>query len=253
MEINKIYNEDCLDTMIRMEDNLIDLTVTSPPYDDLRNYKGFSFEFEEVAKELYRVTKKGGVVAWIVGDSTKKGSESGTSFRQALYFKDIGFNLHDTMIYRKANPIPLTHNRYEQCFEYMFILSKGRPNIFNPIMTACKNPGKPEKYGQNRRQSHGKNHSMRLYEKDEVKITNTHKISDNIFSYSIGAKTGHAAPFPEKLASDHIISWSNEGGLVYDPFMGSGTTAKMAKANGRNFIGSEISAEYCQISRARVR
>ena len=136
-----LFNESNLDTMKRMPDNFIDLTVTSPPYDDLRTYKGYCFDFENVAKELFRVTKQGGVVVWVVGDATIKGSETGTSFRQALYFKEIGFNLHDTMIYRKLNPIPLTHNRYEQAFEYMFILSKGKPNTFNPIKIPCKTAG----------------------------------------------------------------------------------------------------------------
>ena len=127
MELNKIYNEDCLEGMKKLQDEVIDLTVTSPPYDKLRKYKGYSFNFEEIANELYRVTKKGGVVVWVVNDSTVKGSETGNSFKQALYFKEIGFNLHDTMIFAKNNPVPLTHNRYEQQFEYMFILSKGKP------------------------------------------------------------------------------------------------------------------------------
>jgi len=132
LEINKCYNENCLDTMKKMPDSFIDLTVTSPPYDNLRTYNGYSFDFEAVAKELYRVTKQGGVVVWVVGDATIKGSETGTSFRQALFFKEIGFNLHDTMIYHKTNA-PLTHPRYEQEFEYMFIFSKGRVNTFNGI------------------------------------------------------------------------------------------------------------------------
>ena len=132
MKINKIYNEDCLETMARMPDNYIDLTLTSPPYDNLRNYKGYSFDFESIAKELFRITKKGGVVVWIVADSTIKGSETGTSFKQALYFKQTGFNLHDTMIWNKTK-MPQNHNRYEQGFEYMFILSKGKPKTFNGI------------------------------------------------------------------------------------------------------------------------
>ena len=136
-----LFNESNLDTMKRMPDNFIDLTVTSPPYDGLRTYNGYSFPFENIAKELYRITKDGGVVVWVVGDATVKGSESGTSFRQALYFKEIGFNLHDTMMYRKINYIPLTHNRYEQEFEYMFIFSKGKPKTFNPIMVECKTKG----------------------------------------------------------------------------------------------------------------
>ena len=145
MEINKIYNENCLDTMARMNDNFIDLTVTSPPYDNLRTYNGYSFDFESITKELYRVTKQGGVVVWVVGDATIKGSETGTSFKQALYFKECGFNLHDTMIYRKQNYIPLTHKRYEQEFEYMFVFSKGKPKTFNPIMIECKTKGSKTK------------------------------------------------------------------------------------------------------------
>lgn len=254
IDINKNYNESNLETMARMPDNFIDLTVTSPPYDNLREYKGYSFPFEEIANELYRVTKKGGVVVWVVGDATINGSESGTSFKQALYFMSIGFNLHDTMIYQKVNYVPLTHNRYEQSFEFMFIFSKGRPNTFNPIKIPCKQAGKIEKYGLERRQNHGSKHAMRLYAETEFKATNDTKIAPNIFSYTLGReKTGHPAPFPEGLANDQINTWSNEGDLIYDPFMGSGTTAKMAATNNRNWIGSEISEEYCSIIEQRVR
>ena len=141
MEVNKIYQENCLDTMARMPDGFVDLSITSPPYDNLRSYKGFEFPFEDIAKELYRVTKQGGVVVWVVGDATIKGSETGTSFKQALYFKEIGFNLHDTMIYRKSNRPPLNHSRYEQEFEYMFIFSKGKPKCVNLItpLSSLKN------------------------------------------------------------------------------------------------------------------
>lgn len=142
MELNKIYNEDCLVGMKKIKENSIDLTVTSPPYDNLRKYTGFTFNFEEIAKEIYRITKKGGVLVWVVNDSTVKGSETGTSFKQALYFKSIGFRLHDTMIFAKNNPLPLTHNRYEQQFEYMFVFSKGKPKAFNPIKKINKNYGK---------------------------------------------------------------------------------------------------------------
>ena len=245
-----LFNESNLDTMKRMPDNFIDLTVTSPPYDDLRTYKGYCFDFENVAKELFRVTKQGGVVVWVVGDATIKGSETGTSFRQALYFKEIGFNLHDTMIYRKLNPIPLTHNRYEQAFEYMFILSKGKPNTFNPIKIPCKTAGtvynikRPKVIpGASKRG------------RDEIMTTNNTKYKDNIFEYCVGKKQGtqtHPAPFPEELANDHIISWSNEGDIVYDLFAGSGTTGKMAMLNKRKCIMSEISAEYCDIIKKRL-
>lgn len=250
---NEVIHGDCLEVLKTLPDGCIDLTVTSPPYDNLRNYNGYTFDFEGIAKELYRVTKEGGVVVWVVGDATIKGSETGTSFKQALYFKEIGFNLHDTMIYQKVNYVPLTHNRYEQSFEYIFILSKGRPNVFNPIMVPCKQAGKVEKYGLERRQNHGSNHSMRLYTETEFKATKETKIAPNIFSYTLGKeKTGHPAPFPEKLAEDHIISWSNEGDTVLDPFAGSGTTLKMAKKNNRNYIGIEISPEYVEIIKKRL-
>ena len=252
MEINKIYNENCLETMAKMPDCFIDLTVTSPPYDGLRTYNGYSFPFEDITKELYRVTKQGGVVVWIVNDSTKNGSESLTSFKQAIYFVGCGFNLHDTMIYKKKNPIPLNHNRYEQSFEYMFVFSKGKPKTFNPIMEDCVFAGKD--IVKNRT----------FYQTDESKTSKGHKnkpikeqkIKQNIFEYSLyGGKKDfiQGAVFPEQLATDQIISWSNENDLVYDCFMGSGTTAKMALLNNRKFIGSEISEEYCKIAETRIK
>ena len=252
MEINKIYNENCLETMAKMPDCFVDLTVTSPPYDGLRTYNGYSFPFEDIAKELYRITKQGGVVVWVVGDATIKGSETGTSFKQALYFKEIGFNLHDTMIYQSPKP-PLTHNRYEQAFEYMFVFSKGKPNTFNVIKEPSKNAGK--KCEGTIRQT-----GRELQGKHKPGIVNDMKYRSNIWFYATGMnKTTtdkfayeHPAMFPEQLANDHIISWSNEGDLIYDPFMGSGTTAKMAILNKRNYIGSEISKEYCEIAEKRI-
>lgn len=147
IEMNKIHNMECVEGMrLFIPDGTIDMTLTSPPYDDLRVYNGFSFDFESVARELYRVTKNGGVVVWVVGDATKNGSESGTSFRQALFFMEIGFNLHDTMIYQKRNFVPMTHNRYEQEFEYMFVFSKGKLKTFNPIMVRSGTGGKTLNY-----------------------------------------------------------------------------------------------------------
>lgn len=254
IENNKIYNEDCLIGLSKMYDHSVDLIVTSPPYDNLRSYKGYSFEFEKIAVELFRVLKWGGVLVWVVGDSTVKGSESGTSFKQALYFKQIGFNLYDTMIYQKANYIPLTHRRYEQSFEYMFVLTKGKPKTFNPIMIECKNAGKLESYGSERRSQLDKNQAMRAPEGISYKATKSHKIHPNIFTYTCGgARTGHPAVFPAKLAEDHILSWSNPGDLVLDPFMGSGTTALECVKNNRNYIGFEISEEYCDIANKRLR
>lgn len=252
-DINKCYNENCLDTMARMPDSFIDLTVTSPPYDGLRVYNGYSFDFEAVAKELFRVTKQGGVVVWVVGDATIKGSETGTSFRQALYFKEIGFNLHDTMFYKKKNPPPLNHNRYEQCMEYMFILSKGKPKTVNLLQEGCKFAGKINKGTVRNNNSdvlsikHGNGKPC----KDTKPLSNMWEYAVGSEKFNVGGK--HPAIFPEQLASDHIVSWSNEGDLVYDCFMGSGTTAKMSILNNRNWIGSEVSEVYIDIINNRVR
>jgi len=251
--INKIICGNCLEVMSDIPDKSIDLTITSPPYDNLRDYKGYVFDFESIAKELYRITKIGGVVVWVVGDATINGSETGTSFRQALYFKEIGFNLHDTMIYAKENYVPLTHNRYEQQFEYMFIFSKEKPKTFNPIMR--DNIWKGNKTGGTFR--HNGNDLEAKHTKGVVKDKS---IRPNIWWYKVGKyKTStdlisfkHPATFPEQLAQDHIMSWSNKNDLILDPMCGSGTTCKMAKLNNRKYIGIEISPEYCDIARKRV-
>ena len=250
MEINKVYNENCLDTMARMEDNFIDLTVTSPPYDNLRTYNGYSFDFESIAKELYRITKEGGVVVWIVGDATIKGSETGTSFKQALYFKECGFNLHDTMIYEKDAISFPDKNRYQNSFEYMFVFSKKVPKTKN-IIHDRKNISFGRKVTGTDRLANGETKKTSCYGNNIKKFGarwNIWRIKTN----KGNNKTGHPATFPEQLASDHIISWSNEKEIVYDCFMGSGTTAKVAKSLNRNFIGSEISKEYCEIAKERL-
>ena len=251
MQLNTIFNEDCLNTMRAMPDGVIDLVITSPPYDDLRNYKGYSFDFESIAKELFRVVKEGCVVVWVVGDATVDGSETGTSFRQALFFKEVGFNLHDTMIYMKNNPMPQTGKRYNQCFEYMFVLSKGSPKTFNPITEETKYKGVANM------KNRGKDGSLD-YRKTE---RGNEKKVGNIFAYSVGGGIStkdkiafqHPAIFPESLVRDQMITWSNEGDLVYDPFMGSGTTAKVSMLLNRKWIGSEISAEYVNISNIRLK
>ena len=251
MEINKIYNENCLETMAKMPDNFIDLTVTSPPYDNLRTYNGYCFDFENTAKELFRVTKHGGVVVWVVDDATIKGSETGTSFKQVLYFKEIGFNLHDTMIYQTNKP-PMNDNRYQKDFEYMFVMSKGKPKTFNTIMVEAQHPNILNK-GGNRNADGSKK------ERTYVNKTGDLKVKGNIWYLPRSSKSGdehsrkHPATYPEQLANDHIISWSNENDLVYDCFMGSGTTAKMAILNNRKYIGSEISEEYCKIIETRIK
>jgi DNA modification methylase len=256
MELNKIYNENCLETMAKMPDNFIDLTVTSPPYDNLRNYNGYEFDFESIAKELYRVTKQGGVVVWVVGDATINGSETGTSFKQALFFKQIGFNLHDTMIYEKKQcPFPES-NRYNQKFEYMFVFSRGTPKTVNLLKQ--KTLYKPKDIG-NQRHSSTRNPDGTM---DKMKYETNKEFTNryNIWEYGngIGQTTNdeiafeHPAQFPEKLASEHIYSWSNENDIVYDCFGGSGTTAKMAHILKRNWILSEISKEYCDIAEKRL-
>ena len=252
-----LIHGDCRDALRNMPEKSVTLTLTSPPYDNLRKYgPGQEWSpkvWEEVLKGLYRVTVPGGVVVWVVADATIKGSETGTSFKQALFAMSCGFNLHDTMIYQKANYPPLTHRRYEQSFEFMFVFSKGKPKTFNPIMAPCKNPGKVEKYGIDRRRNNGKLHAMRLYPGTEFKKTNSVKISPNIFKYPSGkGNMGHPAPFSERLANDQIISWSNKGDVVFDPFMGSGTTGKVAKQLDRDFIGVETVEKFFILATERI-
>ena len=249
---------DCITEMQKMESNIIDLTVTSPPYDNLRTYAGtleWNFEiFKQVANELYRVTKDGGVVVWVVGDATIKGSETGTSFRQALYFKEICFNLHDTMIWLKTDPPPQTKvgKRYTSSFEYMFVFSKGKINIYNPIMIDCKTAGKNTGTKGSQRKENGGIRSDRVEARINT-IVNKQKPLTNVWENS-GSKGygGHPATFPEKLIEKHILSWSNEGDTVLDPFMGSGTTGKMAKLNNRKFIGIEKVEEYYGMAKNRI-
>ena len=250
-----LFNENCLDTMAKMPDNLIDLTVTSPPYDDLRTYNGYSFEFEKVAKELYRVTKQGGVVVWVVGDATVKGGETGTSFKQALYFKDIGFNLHDTMIYQKISYMPNKNaKRYDGLFEYMFVLSKDKLSTFNQIIENRTNIEKSicKKDIMIRQKDGTFKKSERINKGTVKKMGNVWTFLNNSNSTKDKIAFQHPAIFPEQLANDHIISWSNEGDLVYDCFAGSGTTGKMAILNKRKCIMSEMSAEYCDIIKKRL-
>ena len=246
----KLMFGDCLERMKEIPDNSIDLVVTSPPYDKLRTYKdslNWDFEiFQKVANELKRTLKKGGVIVWVVGDATVKGSETGSSFKQALYFKEIGLNIHDTMIYAKKNPVPYKHNRYNPSFEFMFILSKGKPRVVNLIMEDKKNR-KNIKPGMFR-------YPDGTLKKANSKKETSKKIKNNIWFYGVGGKScGHPAIFPDRLAHDHIVSWSNEGDIVLDPFMGSGTTGKQAKILKRDFIGIECVKEYFRIAKQRIK
>lgn len=251
---NRIIHGNCLDVMQNFEANSIDMALTSPPYDNLRTYKGFSFPFEDIARQLFRVIKPGGVVVWVVNDATIEGTETGTSFTQALFFKEIGFNLHDTMIFRKRNPIPqIYRKRYNNEFEYMFVFSKGPIETHNPIKVDCLHAGL-ELNGTTY-----KNYSKNEQKREKMALpVKAQKVKGNIWEYVVGKNLedqeakGHPAPFPCELARDHVSSWSNPGDTVLDPMCGSGTTCKAAKQLGRNFIGIDVSEEYCDLATKRI-
>ena len=240
---------DCVEVMKTIPDDSVDLVVTSPPYDNLRSYNSV-FDTETIVKQLYRILKPGGVIVWIVADGTVNNSETGTSFRQALLFKEFGFNIHDTMIWEKeafSFPIP---KRYRQCFEYMFVFSKGVPKTVNLIADRV-NKWKNTKIHGTSRKADGttirkSNHNKSVVYEFGVRFNVWHIPSEK------NNKTNHPAPFPEQLALDHIKTWSNEGDMVLDPFMGSGTTGKMAILANRNFIGIDISQEYCEMAKKRI-
>jgi len=248
-----IYNSDCLDYLCAQPQDSIKFTLTSPPYDGIRDYQGYSFPFEKIAAELWRSTQPGGVIAWNVADAVVNGSETGTSMRQALYFMSLGFRLHDTMIYAKKNPMPVSAaaKRYHQAWEYIFILSKGTPATFNPIMV-------PAKYGhlQANMKHRGKKGDTQYKKTKRNEFTRVR----NIFEYTIGGghstqdrvAYGHPALMPEQLAADMISTWTDKGDRVFDPFTGAGTTAKQCLVLGREFHGTELSADYCAIAKQRL-
>ena len=244
--MNKVIHGDCLEVMATFPDNYIDLTVTSPPYDNLRDYKGYDFDFEGIANQLYRITKQGGVVVWVVSDATVKGNETGTSFKQALYFKETGFKLHDTMIWTKDGGGAVGSNKcYTQNWEYMFVFSKGDISTYNLIYDKPNASYGQDKSGVGRRLKTGEH-------KREARKPSQQYSRRNNYWYIPTERGEHPAVFPEQLAHDHIISWSNPGDLILDPMCGSGTTCKMAMATGRNYIGIDISEEYCEIARKRI-
>lgn len=256
METNKIYQGDCLELMKQIEDNSIDLVVTSPPYDNLRDYKGYSFDFENIAKELHRIIKGGGIIVWIVGDTTKDFCESLTSFKQANIFVEIGLNLLDTMIYVKKSYPPAypTLKRYANTFEFMFIFCKGKPKTFNPIKVKKMVSSISEDKISTFRGKDG------FTKPRKISINKIDKAESNVWVYDVGFMKSstdrisfkHPATFPEQLAEDHILSWSNKGDIVLDPMCGSGTTCKMALKNNRKFIGFEISEEYVKLANKRI-
>lgn len=252
IQINELYIANCVDFMRQLEANYIDLTVTSPPYDNLRDYKGFSFEFRDIAKELYRITKKGGIVVWVVGDKIKNGNRSLTSFKQALYFQELGFNVHDVMIYRKKNTPFMRSNAYTNCYEFMYVFSKDRVKTFHPLK---------EKTVRNGIEPLPHNKGADGVNKKIFKELKREKSRTNIWEYAVGLggttsdriAFKHTAVFPEKLAEDHILTWTNPGDLVFDPMVGSGTTCKMALKNNRIYLGCDISEEYIQIANERLK
>jgi DNA modification methylase len=252
--VDDIWLADCTELLKRFEDESVDLVVTSPPYDNLRNYKGFKFPFEDIASELTRVIKPGGVIVWVVNDATIEGSESGTSFRQALHFRGLGLNIHDTMIFRKRNPVPqIYRKRYTNEFEYMFVFSKGLVETHNPMMVECLHAGL--ELGTTTYKNYSKNDQVRSKIANPVKDT---KLKGNVWEYVVGKNKEdqeakeHPAPFPCELARDHILSWSNEGDVVLDPMCGSGTTCKVAAQLNRRFIGIDISEQYVQLAKSRM-
>jgi site-specific DNA-methyltransferase (adenine-specific) len=265
MKANQIYNQNCIEGMNAMNAESVDLCITSPPYDDLRTYNDSSkwdFNvFQDVAQALTRVLKPGGVIMWNVGDSTINGSETGSSFRQALYFMEsCGLKLHDTMIYEKTGSAYCSGPksvRYTQIFEYCFILSKGKPKTINLIqdkpnkwagITSWGNAKTRKKDGD----MHDPGRKSNPIREFGVR-TNIWRIKNSGgFGQSSKESYKHPATMPEELAQDHIITWSNPGDLVIDPFMGSGTTAAMAIQTERNYIGFEIDDEYYKLCQSRL-
>ena len=247
MEIkhNSIVCGDNVEVLKQIPDQHFDLTVTSPPYDALRAYGGHTWDFDGLSEQLVRVTKDGGVIVWVVADGTVDGSETLTSFRQAIHFSELGMRVHDTMIYEKSGVSYPDSNRYLQVSEWMFVFSKGKPKTVNLLRD------RPNKYVG----TMGGNHRGGLCKRGEFGIR------FNIWRYANGRDNSskdrsafkHPAIMPEALAKDHILSWSNPGDLVLDPFAGSGTTLKMAKLTGREYFGIEINPDYVKITEDRLK
>ncbi|MCH5238447.1 MAG: site-specific DNA-methyltransferase [Muribaculaceae bacterium] len=262
MVTNKVYNGCSEEVLKKIEDNSIDLVMTSPPYDDLRRYlaekSSWNFKvFQNIADELIRVLKDGGVIVWNVNDKTEGGSETGTSFRQALYFMERGLKLNDTMIWMKPNPCPSFDHlpRYTQSFEYMYIFSKGTPKTFNPALIQCKSGSRHDK-------STMRNGGGEYGTRDLDYIVNSHQVDYNVWEIAVapnkksfevdGEQLKHSAVFPYELPFRHIQTWTNEGDVVLDPFAGSGTTLLAARDLNRKYIGIEMSEKYHKMINIRL-
>ena len=249
----QLYQQDCVEWMQQQPAESVDCVLSSPPYDNIRNYNGYSFVFESTAKELVRLLAPGGVIIWNVADATINGSESGTSMRQALYFMSLGLRLHDTMIYIKRNPMPtnVITRRYHQAWEYIFVLSKHTPRVFNPIMV-------PAKYSGLANMKYRGTDGAKAYKKTP---RNTQTKLRNVFEYTIGGGhttknkqvSAHPAVMPEQLALDQLQTWADSDSRIYDPFAGAGTTLWAAQQLGFHSVGTEIDSTYCDLIHERMR
>ena len=262
LDTNLVYNGSSELVLKNIEDNSVDLIVTSPPYDDLRKYLAekstWNFHmFQSIADELIRTLKDGGVIVWNVNDKTEGGSETGTGFKQALYFMERGLKLNDTMVWTKPNPCPSFDHlpRYTQSFEYMYIFSKGTPKTFNPAMIQCKFDSRHDK-------STMRNGGGEYGTRDLDYIVNSHQVDYNVWEIAVapnkksfevdGEQLKHSAVFPYELPYRHIQTWTNEGDVVLDPFAGSGTTLLAARDLNRKYIGIEMSEKYHKMINIRL-
>ncbi len=257
--LNTIINGDCVPVMQGMRSSTVDMVLTSPPYDNLRLYGGHNFLVDGVICEIKRVLKPGGVVVWVVGDAVKAGSETATSFKHVIKFMNSGFLLHDTMIFEKNTssfPARKTGNRYTQIFEYMFVFSHGKPKTAKLI---CDKENKWAGWTNWGKQTKRKKDV--LVEVPDLKPVPKLSPRNNIWKYTVSGGFGHKdksayehpATFPQKLAEDHISTWTEKGDVVLDPMCGSGTTCIAAKKLDRKYIGIDINKNYTKLSERRLK
>lgn len=255
-ELNEIYCIDCVEGMKKIPDNSVDIVVTSPPYDGIRDYNGFNFDLHETGRGLIRILKEGGIVAMVIQDQTKNFGKTLTSFKTIIDWCDnIGFKLFECVIYRKhGSEGAWWTNRFRVDHEYMPIFLKGeKPQYFNK-----ENLKVPSIHGGKVMTGSG---SRRTDGKTNARVTrpiNTMKCRGTIWNYLMAGdkdpiKRQHPAPFPDQIPLDFIECFCPPGGVVLDPFMGSGSTAVAAKKLNRKYIGFDTSEEYIKIAHARLR
>jgi site-specific DNA-methyltransferase (adenine-specific) len=256
LSLNRIYCTDCVEGMKQIPGSSIDLVVTSPPYDSIRNYNGFTFDLHATGQGIHRVLRDGGIAAMVLQDQTSNFGKSLTSFRTVLDWCDnIGFKLFECVIYRKYGPEGAWwRNRFRVDHEYMPIFLKGnRPNYFDkePLKIPSKHGGKVMTGSGSRRTDGKTNHAV-------TRMINPTKCRGTVWDYLMAGdkdpiKRKHPAPFPDQIPKDFIGCFCPPGGIVLDPFMGCGSTAMAALALGRRFIGFEISPEYCSLAEERMK